>query len=165
MANVEVGQTRPLSRRRPVIRAGLTLGVGLGGFVDGIVLHQILHWHQMLSARVPPVDVSTMKFNMFWDGAFHGVLWLVLAVGLKQLWNACASGGCQGQGRTLIGAMVLGWGVLNLVEGLVNHHLLELHHVHDMVVNKVLWDVSFLGLSAGIAGAGARLIWRPRADR
>jgi uncharacterized membrane protein len=26
------------------------LGIGLGGFVDGIVLHQILQWHHMSTA-------------------------------------------------------------------------------------------------------------------
>jgi len=29
--------------------AGILLGIGLGGFVDGIVLHQILQWHHMLT--------------------------------------------------------------------------------------------------------------------
>lgn len=28
---------------------GLLLGLGLGGFVDGIAFHQILQWHHMLS--------------------------------------------------------------------------------------------------------------------
>jgi uncharacterized membrane protein len=31
------------ARRRRLIWVGLLLGVGLGGFFDGIVLHQILH--------------------------------------------------------------------------------------------------------------------------
>ena len=30
---------------------GILLGIGLGGFVDGIVLHQILQWHHMLSSE------------------------------------------------------------------------------------------------------------------
>jgi uncharacterized membrane protein len=25
------------------------MGLGLGGFIDGIVLHQILQWHHMLT--------------------------------------------------------------------------------------------------------------------
>jgi uncharacterized membrane protein len=29
---------------------GVWLGIGLGGFVDGIVLHQILQWHHMLTS-------------------------------------------------------------------------------------------------------------------
>jgi nucleoside-diphosphate kinase len=28
---------------------GILLGIGLGGFVDGIVLHQMLQWHHMLT--------------------------------------------------------------------------------------------------------------------
>ncbi len=39
--------------RSPLIAAGLFLGLGLGGFVDGIALHQIVQWHHMLSSRVP----------------------------------------------------------------------------------------------------------------
>lgn len=34
--------------------AAIVLGIGLGGFVDGIVLHQILQWHEMLSNKIPP---------------------------------------------------------------------------------------------------------------
>ena len=40
--------------RRPLIAAGMLLGVGLGGFGDGIALHQLLQIHSMLSAIVPP---------------------------------------------------------------------------------------------------------------
>ena len=29
----------------------MLLGVGVGGFVDGILLHQILQWHHMISAE------------------------------------------------------------------------------------------------------------------
>jgi uncharacterized membrane protein len=28
----------------PLVGAGLVLGIGLGGFVDGILLHQLLQW-------------------------------------------------------------------------------------------------------------------------
>jgi uncharacterized membrane protein len=36
---------------RPLIAAGTALGIGMGGFVDGIVLHQLLQVHNMLSAK------------------------------------------------------------------------------------------------------------------
>ena len=29
--------------------SGLLYGLGLGGFIDGIVLHQILQWHHMVT--------------------------------------------------------------------------------------------------------------------
>src|SRR5688500_5971320 len=33
----------------PTKALGLPYGVGVGGFVDGILLHQILQWHHMVS--------------------------------------------------------------------------------------------------------------------
>jgi Predicted membrane protein (DUF2243) len=42
---------RDTARTRPR-GPGILLGVGLGGFVDGIVLHQILQWHHMLTIRI-----------------------------------------------------------------------------------------------------------------
>ena len=34
----------------PPKAAGFLLGLGLGGFFDGIVLHQLLQWHHMASS-------------------------------------------------------------------------------------------------------------------
>ena len=31
----------------PLALPGLLLGLGVGGFIDGIVLHQLLQWHHM----------------------------------------------------------------------------------------------------------------------
>ncbi|MGE0759070.1 MAG: DUF2243 domain-containing protein, partial [Pirellulaceae bacterium] len=49
------------SNRRPLISAGTLVGIGMGGFVDGILFHQLLQSHNMLSARFPVrnVDVKT----------------------------------------------------------------------------------------------------------
>ena len=56
--------------RRPTL-AGVLIGLGLGGFVDGIVLHQILQWHNMLSSVHPPATLPAMHLNMRADGWFH----------------------------------------------------------------------------------------------
>jgi uncharacterized membrane protein len=45
-----VGARQPSDQRSPPVAPALLLGIGLGGFVDGIVLHQILQWHHMLTA-------------------------------------------------------------------------------------------------------------------
>ncbi len=53
------------------------MGIGLGGFVDGILLHQILQWHGMVShyypktSLSPDVVVRNLQINMFWDGLLH----------------------------------------------------------------------------------------------
>ena len=63
--------------RGALIAAGTLLGIGLGGFLDGILLHQILQWHNMLSSVVPPIDVVSIKYNMVWDGLFHAFTWVM----------------------------------------------------------------------------------------
>ncbi len=57
-------------RRHRATMAGMLIGIGMGGFVDGIVLHQIAQWHNMLSNVVPPHTMDAMRVNMTWDGLF-----------------------------------------------------------------------------------------------
>jgi hypothetical protein len=45
-------------RAKPLVQAGILLDLGLGGFFDGIVLHQILQWHHMASAVTDTTTVS-----------------------------------------------------------------------------------------------------------
>jgi uncharacterized membrane protein len=68
--------------------AGMLIGVGMGGFVDGIVLHQIVQWHNMLSHVVPPHTMDAMRVNMTWDGLFHALTWVITLVGVLQLRHA-----------------------------------------------------------------------------
>jgi uncharacterized membrane protein len=124
--------------------AALLLGVGMGGFLDGIVLHQIAQWHQMLSAAVPPETMEAMKRNMAADGWFHMATWLVTLVGLFLLWSAVRGAGRLPSTRSLCGYMLVGWGAFNLAEGIVDHHLLELHHVRDLPLHVPLYDWIFL---------------------
>jgi uncharacterized membrane protein len=83
------GTTSPRRLRR-FVAAGLMLGVGLGGFVDGIVLHQILQWHHMLTSTAAYSDatVQDLEVNTLWDGLFHASTWVFVVVGLYLLWRA-----------------------------------------------------------------------------
>lgn len=45
--------TQPDHHRRSIAPAGIMPGIGLGGFFDGIVLHQIMQVYAMLSAKLP----------------------------------------------------------------------------------------------------------------
>jgi uncharacterized membrane protein len=124
--------------------AAVLLGIGLGGFVDGILLHQVLHWHGMFSAVVPPVTVEAMRFNMGADGLFHVVTLLVTFAGVIGLWSAFGRGGTLPSTRAFLGTMLAGWGWFNLVEGLVNHHVLGIHHVRDLPEHVPALDWAFL---------------------
>jgi uncharacterized membrane protein len=151
--------------RTPLIAAGLLLGAGLGGFLDGIVLHQILQWHNMLSARLPPDTLVRAKVNMFWDGVFHAAVWVLTAVGLGLLWAATGRAEVPRSGRTLLGAMLLGWGLFNVVEGLIDHELLGLHHVYEYSSSKLPADLAFLGFGGLLLLIGGGLLRAGRAVR
>jgi uncharacterized membrane protein len=128
----------------PVSRAGITIGIGLGGFADGILLHQIAHWHNMGSWVVPPSTMAALERNMVWDGYFHAVTWLFTLVGVYML-QADASRGVGIPGpRAFTGQLMIGWGLFNLIEGIIDHHLLHLHHVRDLPVWIPAYDWIFL---------------------
>ena len=143
--------------RRPMISAGLLLGVGLGGFVDGIVFHQLLQTHNMLSARRPKDSVVNMEINMFWDGLFHSFTWLATLAGVVMLFRAGKRADVWWSGRVLFGSMLAGWGLFNFVEGLIDHHVLHVHHVVERLGPSV-WDWAFLASGVVLVAAGWALI-------
>lgn len=123
---------------------GLILGLGFGGFVDGIALHQIAQWHNMGSAVLPPTTMDAMKQNMTWDGYFHIATLVLSILGVFLMLRDAHRGMTLPSAGTFTGQLMLGWGLFNLVEGSVDHHLLDLHHVRDMPVHVPLYDVSAL---------------------
>ena len=128
---------------RPLIAAGVLLGIGLGGFVDGILFHQILQLHNMLSNVVPRDSLVNEQVNMFWDGLFHAFTWTMTSVGIWLLWRAAKRPDAPLPGRSFFGAMLSGWGTFNLVEGVIDHEILQLHHVYQNG-DHLLWDIVFL---------------------
>ena len=134
------------STTAPSRRPGLILGLGLGGFADGIALHQIAQWHNMGSAVLPPTTMDAMKQNMAWDGWFHVATLVLTTVGVYLLLRDARERVPLPSAGAFTGQLLLGWGVFNLVEGLIDHHLLDLHHVRDMPVHVPLYDWLFLGI-------------------
>jgi uncharacterized membrane protein len=146
-------------RAKRIRAAGILLGIGLGGFLDGIVLHQILQWHNMLSAVVPPHDMMAMKRNMAADGWFHMATWLVTLGGVAALWSGLRGPGPLPSTRAFAGDFLLGWGGFNLAEGIIDHHLLGLHHVRDLPQHVPFYDWAFLivgGVALILAGLALR---------
>jgi uncharacterized membrane protein len=134
--------------------SALLFGVGLGGLLDGIVFHQILQWHSMLSAKVAPHTLDAMKTNMRADGWFHLAMWLFILAGIFYLASAFRAPGRTPTLRSYGGNLLLGWGAFNLLEGLVNHFVLELHHVRDIPLHMPVYD--WVSLAAG--GIGLALV-------
>ena len=135
----------------------MVIGIGMGGFLDGIVFHQLLQTHNMLSAKYPPTSVVNLEINMFWDGMFHLMTWTVTAIGIAMLWRTMQKREAFWSNRGLVGAMAVGWGLFNLVEGIINHHILHLHHVRE-VEDHLFWDLTFLASGAVLVIAGFLLV-------
>jgi uncharacterized membrane protein len=152
-------EARPADLRLP----GILLGVGLGGFVDGILLHQVLQWHHMLSSTdtdtigvryYDPHTVTGLRMNTVWDGLFHVVCWLSVLAGLAILYSRVTQRRrAVWSSRVLWGWVVAGWGLFNLVEGIIDHQILGIHHVRGGP-RQVWWDIGFLVLGAVLVAAG-----------
>jgi uncharacterized membrane protein len=140
-------------------------GLGLGGFVDGIALHQIAHWHNMGSAVLPPVTLDAMRRNMVWDGWFHALCLALVLAGVYALAADMRARRRAPTARALTGHLFLGAGLFNLVEGVVDHHVLQLHHVRDLPVHVPLYDWLFLAVGGvGFVVLG-RVLARAPSDR
>jgi uncharacterized membrane protein len=136
--------------------------VGLGGLVDGILLHQILHWHNMGSTRLPPVTMDAVRSNMQWDGLFHAGVWLLTVTGVYLLLRDAHQGRTLPSRRAFTGQLLVGWAGFNLIEGVIDHHLLQLHHVRDLPLHVPLYDWLFLLIGGlGLMLVGWHLSRRP----
>ena len=138
----------------PLTTAAMVLGIGIGGFIDGILFHQILQWHEMISNKIPPITLEAKSVNMFWDGIFHTFNLLVVITGLLLLWKLLQHKGIDKSGHLLFGGLLLGWGLFNIVEGIIDHQLLKLHNVRDVISNIDSWNYGFLVVSGIIFGLG-----------
>ena len=153
--SVERGHSTGL---RPTRAPGLLLGLGLGGFIDGIVAHQLLQWHHMVSDTGDhPVDtVAGLKANTLADGYFHLGTWVLVALGMLLMLRSWQQGRLAPNFPFQAGLLLMGWGIFNIVEGLINHQILGIHHVRDDLGGPLSWDLGFLayGLVLAIAGWG-----------
>ena len=138
------------------VAAGLVLGLGLGMFIDGIVLHQLLQWHHLVAEYESTTSVSGLEANTLWDGVFHAAAWLVTLVGVILLWRSRASG-TRLPGRALAGLLLIGWGAFHVVDQLVFHLALEAHHIRQ-VENYEVYDWSFFAIGLAFAGVGWLLV-------
>jgi uncharacterized membrane protein len=79
-------------------QAALLLGLGLGAFFEGILMHPL-------------------------GGALYMAMWVVCTAGVALLWTAVRGPGPLPSGRGFVGFFLIGWGVLNMLEGLLRHDL------------------------------------------
>ena len=138
-------------------RAGyLTFGVGTGALVDGFILHQVLQWHHLVSGVQPADSVVGLEWNTTADGLFHVGAVLVVVAGVVLLWRAALSAE-PGWDRYALGGTLIGWGAFHIVDEIVFHLALDLHHIR-MVDNYLLYDAAFTAAGVVLAGLGVAVV-------
>lgn len=147
----------PSKRHRPLIVAGVVLGLGQAGFFDGIVLHQLLQWHHMFSSIRSDQTIGGLELNTLGDGLFHLLDWMLTLTGIFLLWKALTHRQTVVSSKAFFAGLVTGIGLFNLVEGIIDHHLLQIHHV-KAGVHQSVYDLSFLAVNAVILGIGFWLL-------
>jgi uncharacterized membrane protein len=95
------------------------LGIGLIGMLDGIIFHQILQWHS--------IYMHTNRFNQIVsDGIFHLLVTAVIFWGALVLWKTSPN---DLRNSVFISGLLFGAGIFNFFEGIIDHHILQIHHV------------------------------------
>lgn len=137
---------------RRFLASGIVLGVALSGFFDGILLHQILQWHHLLSL-VPGPTYQDPRVQIAADGMFHALMYGLAVLGLVLLW--------MGPDRRRSGdlmlwrSLALGFGGWNLFDIVLFHWVLEWHHVRLDTTTPVAWDVLWLVVFGGLPATAA----------
>lgn len=146
--------------------SGILFGFGFGGFFDGIVLHQLLQWHHMVSSWYPPTTLENLRLNTLWDGIFHSATYLFLLFAVYLFWKVAHKQHVYWSPRLITGSALLGWGCFNVLEGVIDHQILGVHHVNEQVPasDLMMWDMAFLAWGASMV-IGGWLLFRSGRQR
>ncbi len=124
---------------RPLLWWAILLGIALGGFFDGILLHQILQWHHLLSL----VDsVGDLRAQVLWDGYFHALMYIISAVALWRLWRNRREAQMPSAG--LYGALLIGFATWHAADAVLSHWLLGIHRIKVDSPDPLFWDLAWL---------------------
>ena len=129
---------------------GLLVGVGLAATVDEVVFHQLLHWHLFY-------DRASSAAGLVSDGVFHAFGTVALVAGVFLLADLRRRGDVV-RVRAWAGVL-LGSGVFQVYDGLVQHKALGLHQIRYGVA-LLPYDLVWNGTGALLAVVGAALLLR-----
>ena len=86
--------------------------------------------------------------NTLADGFFHLVTWVCVVAGSVTSIRAWRAGRLAPSWSFHFGLVLAGWGIFNVVEGLVDHQVLGVHHVRDDLGGPLSWDIGFLAVGS-----------------
>lgn len=137
--------------KKPSLRAGMLLGIGLMAAVDEIVFHQILGWHHFY-------DLSTPSIGLLSDGVLHAAEVIAIVAGFFLLLELRKTKSLSP--RFAWAGILTGAGGFQLFDGLINHKVLRLHQIRygvDVLPYDITWNAfALLLLGVGLAMAFPR---------
>jgi uncharacterized membrane protein len=140
--------------------SGVMLGFALGGFFDGILLHQILQWHHLLSLVA---DAGDLRMQILWDGVFHALMYVVAMLALAGLWRSRTPP--SGDHAPLTALMLAGFAGWHFVDAVASHWILGIHRIKIDSPNPLAWDLAWLAAFGLVPLAAALAIWKRRRGR
>ena len=139
--------------------ATFALGFASSGFFDGVLLHQILQWHHLLSALG-----GDLRWQVAADGWFHAAMYAVAALGLWGLWRARAALAAPGAGRAVAAWGLIGFGAWHALDAVGSHWVLGIHRIRMNAANPLAWDLCWLALFGLVPLALGLWLRRGRGD-
>lgn len=125
--------------------AGYTLGFAMSGFFDGILLHQILQWHHLLSG-IERGALGDLRVQVMADGVFHALMYGIAAIGLWLLYRAREAFAIPHAPRRLLADFWIGFGVWHVVDAVLSHWITGIHRIRMDSPTPLLWDLIWLFL-------------------
>jgi uncharacterized membrane protein len=134
--------------KRKSSASAILLGIGLAGLVDIIIFHAILQWHHTSSHIIIPNTMDSLQLNILHDGVFLSFSLMIMILGTVLL---LYSQDIKNRNyflihkKSFVGLLLIGFGGFNTIEGMINHHILQMHHVIE-VADPIVFDVTFLAV-------------------
>jgi uncharacterized membrane protein len=138
--------------------AGYLLGFAMGGFFDGILLHQVLQWHHLLSG-VQRSGLQDLRVQILADGLFHAAMYAIALVGLWMLCRARGELADANANRWLLANALIGFGAWHVVDAVLSHWILQIHRIRMDTEIPLAWDLVWMvvfGVAALLAGWALR---------
>lgn len=130
----EPGSPEEVTPVRRSLIAGILMGIGVAGFIDETVFHQLLHWHHFYNP-------STPSWGLISDGLFHAFSWFCIIGGFfifadlrrRTAWRATWH----------LSGFLFGLGGFQLWDGTIQHkwwHLHEIRYHVNIVPYGLVWN-------------------------
>lgn len=130
------------SAKRSLLASGIMVGIGIMGFLDESILHQLLQWHSFYWA-------TDQHGRILSDGLFHVFSTIILLWGGFRLWQTPPAW-LYGSQKSVAAAILIGMGAFNSYDGIVQHLILHVHLVNEHVCPNVNADNSITSCPADI---------------